>query len=98
MYRLDRTQTGGWSTKGVGGARLLKELHDLRHSFACRRVAQWYHAGINLDHAVSALSVYLGHVNVSDTYWYLTATPDLLARAAARFEAFAPLAPGEVNR
>jgi integrase len=80
-----------------GGVRRPR-LHDLRHSFACRRVARWYDAGINLDHAVSALSVYLGHVKVSDTYWYLTATPDLLARAASRFEAFAPAAPGEVNR
>ena len=41
---------------------------------------------MNLDYAISALSVYLGHVKVSDTYWYLTATPNLLARAAERFE------------
>jgi integrase len=87
------------SLKLTGRGRLRRpRLHDLRHSFACRRVARWYDVGINLDHAVSALSVYLGHVKVSDTYWYLTATPDLLARAAARFEAFAPAAPGEVNR
>jgi integrase len=82
---------------GRGGHRRPR-LHDMRHSFTCRRVSRWYDAGINLDHAVSALSVYLGHVKVSDAYWYLSATPDLLARAAARFEAFAPAAPGEVNR
>jgi hypothetical protein len=41
---------------------------------------------MNLDYAVSALSVYLGHTKVSDTYWYLTATPRLLALAAERFE------------
>lgn len=74
----------------VGTGPRRPRLHDLRHAFACRRVEQWYAAGINLDGAVAALSVYLGHAKVSDTYWYLTATPELLARAAARFEALAP--------
>lgn len=36
-------------------------LHDLRHTFACRRVERWYDAGVNLDGAITALSVYLGH-------------------------------------
>jgi integrase len=63
-------------------------LHDLRHAFACQRVAAWYDAEVDLNYAVSALSVYLGHVKVSDTYWYVTATPTLMAKAAARFEAF----------
>jgi integrase len=63
-------------------------LHDLRHSFACRCVERWYRAGTDLDHAISALAVYLGHANVTDTYWYLTATPDLMALAANRFESF----------
>jgi integrase len=72
-------------------------LHDLRHTFTCRRVEAWYDAGVDLAHAVAALSVYLGHAKVTDTYWYLTATPDLLARAAARFEGFAPPAGEEVT-
>ncbi|MCE9567505.1 MAG: tyrosine-type recombinase/integrase [Planctomycetes bacterium] len=63
-------------------------LHDLRHTFACRRVEQWYDTGVDVAHAIAALSVYLGHAKVTDTYWYLTATPDLMARAATRFEAF----------
>lgn len=72
-------------------------LHDLRHTFTCRRVESWYDAGVDLAHAVAALSVYLGHAKVTDTYWYLTATPDLLARAAARFEGFARPDGGEVT-
>lgn len=72
-------------------------LHDLRHTFTCRRVGEWYDAGIDLAQAIAALSVYLGHAKVTDTYWYLTATPDLLARAAARFEGFARPAGGEVT-
>jgi integrase len=71
-------------------------LHDLRHTFACQRVEGWYTAGIDLAHAVSALSVYLGHAKVSDTYWYLTATPTLMARAAERFESVARPTAGEV--
>jgi integrase len=71
------------------GARRRPRLHDLRHTFACRRVQSWYDTGADVSHAVQTLSVYLGHVKVSDTYWYLTATPDLLAQAAARFEPFA---------
>jgi hypothetical protein len=49
-------------------------------------VERWYRAGTELDHAISALSVYLGHTKVTDTYWYLTATPELMALAANRFE------------
>lgn len=71
-------------------------LHDLRHTFACRRVETWYDAKVDLAHAVSALSVYLGHAKVSDTYWYLTATPALMAKAATRFESFVQPADGEV--
>ena len=64
-------------------------LHDFRHTFACRRIESWSEAGIDLSHAVASLSTYLGHVKVTDTYWYLTATPELLARAANRFVQFA---------
>jgi integrase len=73
----------------TGEPRRRPRLHDLRHTFACRRVEQWYQSGTNLDHAISALSVYLGHAKVTDTYWYLTATPELMALAAGRFETFA---------
>lgn len=82
---------------GITGSGRRPRLHDLRHTFACRRVEAWYDAGVDLAHAVSALSVYLGHAKVTDTYWYLTATPDLLARAAGRFESFARPAGEEVR-
>jgi integrase len=83
---------------GITGApRRRPRLHDIRHTFACRRVEQWYAAGTDLDHAISALSVYLGHAKVTDTYWYLTATPDLMIVAAKRFESFARAETGEAN-
>lgn len=63
-------------------------IHDLRHTFACRRLEQWYAEGVEVAPRVAALATYLGHAKVSDTYWYLTGTPSLLALAARRFEAF----------
>lgn len=83
------------SLRITGDGRRRPRLHDLRHTFACRRVEEWYDAGTALGHAVAALSVYLGHAKVSDTYWYLTATPALMARAAQRFESFAVQGRGE---
>jgi integrase len=69
-------------------------IYDLRHTFACQRLLRWYGEGVDLDHAVLALSTYLGHAQVSDTYWYLTGIPELLDLAAARFERFAAPNPG----
>jgi integrase len=63
-------------------------VHDLRHTFACRRLLQWYRDGADLDQRIAALSTYLGHAKVSDTYWYLTGVPELMAIAATRFERF----------
>jgi integrase len=72
-------------------------IHDLRHTFACHRLLQWYCQGVDVEHLVPALSTYLGHAKVTDTYWYLTGFPQLLRIAAARFEGFAS-APGGGQR
>lgn len=79
--RLRRTL--GWA--GERGRR--PRIHDLRHTFACRRLLAWCRDGSEIHSKVPALSVYLGHVSVSDTYWYLTGMPELMAIASARFEA-----------
>lgn len=63
-------------------------IHDMRHTFACRRLIQSYEQGTEIDHAIAALSTYLGHADVRNTYWYLTAVPELLRLAGARFEHF----------
>ena len=57
-------------------------MHDLRHSFAVRRLILWHEQGVDLDQRMLALSTYMGHVKISNTYWYLTAVPELLAHAA----------------
>ena len=70
-------------------------LHDLRHTFACNRLLAWYKQGVDVNTAIFLLAVYLGHGKVTDTYWYLTGTPSLMAIAAKRFECFA--SKGEVR-
>ncbi|HUB49316.1 MAG TPA: tyrosine-type recombinase/integrase [Acetobacteraceae bacterium] len=60
-------------------------LHSFRHSFAVRRLRAWHDAGLDVQTLLPTLSVYLGHVRPEDTYWYLTATPELLRAAGSRF-------------
>ena len=36
-----------------------------------------------------ALSTYLGHAKATDTYWYLSAVPELMTITSERFEQFA---------
>jgi integrase/recombinase XerD len=70
---------------GVGaGDRRRPRLHDLRHTFAVNTLRDWYRANVDVDARLPVLSTYLGHVSPSTTYWYLTATPELLALAAKR--------------
>lgn len=61
-------------------------LHDLRHSFAMKTVRNWYRTGVDVEQRLPQLSTYLGHVSPSTTYWYLTATPELLGAASKRAE------------
>ncbi len=61
------------------------DLRSLRHTFACHRLTAWYEQGVDVNEWILALSTYLGHGKVSDTYWYLSGIPHLLAIAARRF-------------
>lgn len=61
-------------------------LHDFRHRFAVQTLLRWYQDGTDVDQHLPELSTYLGHVKVSDTYWYLTAIPQLLQLALQRSE------------
>jgi integrase/recombinase XerD len=61
-------------------------LHDFRHRFAVETLVQWYRSGQDIERRLPILSTYLGHVHVADTYWYLTACPELMGLAVKRFE------------
>jgi hypothetical protein len=46
----------------------------------------WYRDGQDVQRRLPVLSAFLGHVQVSDTYWYLSACPELLGAAKERLE------------
>ena len=64
-------------------------LHDMRHSFIVQSTLRTYERSQTPDHAVQALSTYVGHAKVTDTYWYFTGIPALMELTAARFQAYA---------
>ena len=61
-------------------------LHDFRHRFAVETLLGWYRSGQDVERRLPVLSTYLGHVRVSDTYWYLSAHPALMNLAMTRLE------------
>jgi len=75
----------GWINRGAHDG---PRIHDLRHTFVVRRVMLWHAQGVDVDQQMLALSTYVGHAMVTNTYWYLTGVPELMAMAAEKFEAF----------
>jgi integrase len=86
-FRRVRCQLA-WRARGGHPA---PRIHDIRHTFVCHRLQRWYEENTDIDCNILALSTYIGHAKVTDTYWYVTATPELMAVAARRLE---PLASG----
>jgi integrase/recombinase XerD len=72
------------STTGLRTETVHPTPHHLRHSFAVRTMIDWHRSGVRIDDHIAALSTYLGHVSPADTYWYLSASPELMALAADR--------------
>lgn len=81
FYRLSR-QIGIRDASASHGPR----LHDFRHRFAVQTLLRWYRKGEDVERRLPILSTYLGHAHVTDTYWYLTSTPELLGAAGKRME------------
>jgi integrase/recombinase XerD len=61
-------------------------LHDMRHGFASKTLLRWYRAGEDAERRLPILSAYLGHAHWSDTFWYLSALPELMHEAMSRLE------------
>jgi integrase/recombinase XerD len=68
------------------GARNGPRLHDFRHRFAIETLLHWYRSGEDVNRRMPVLSTYLGHANVSGTYWYLGSTPELITAASKLIE------------
>jgi len=71
---------------GIRTGTVRPRAHDLRHSFAVETLIRWQRSGMSVDKHIGDLSTYLGHVSPADTYWYLSASPELMALAAERLE------------
>jgi integrase len=76
FYRISR-QIGIRGTSASHGPR----LHDFRHRFAVETLLRWYRSGEDVRQRLPILSTYIGHSHVTDTYWYLSNTPELMAAA-----------------
>lgn len=83
MFRRLSRAIGLRGAPGCAGPR----IHDLRHSFAVRSLEQCPCDSDSVSRHILALSTYLGHAHVADTYWYLQATPGLMAQIANTAEA-----------
>jgi integrase len=59
-------------------------LQDVRHTFATRRLVEWYRAGADVEREMPKLTTYLGHSAIGHTYWYIEAVPELLQLATER--------------
>jgi integrase len=62
-------------------------LHSFRHTFVVTRLRRWHDEGIDVRTRLAHLSTYLGHVDFRETFWYVTATPELLVGATSGFAA-----------
>lgn len=71
---------------GPRSVRCRPRLHDLRHTFAVSTILDWYRTGLDAAERMHLLTTYLGHTQPAYTYWYLSATPELLAMVGQRLE------------
>lgn len=77
------TRAAGLQTRSQ---RCRPRLHDTRHTFACATLLGWYRTGVDVEAHLPLLSTYMGHARPENTYWYLSAIPELLSLAAQRRE------------
>ncbi len=77
-FRQIRRQLG-WTQRPV------PRVHDLRHSFVVRTLLAWYQSAEPIEPKLWTLSTYLGHQHPANTYWYLTAVPELMELSQQRF-------------
>lgn len=59
-------------------------IMDLRHTFTVKTIIKLYQTGVDVERHMPELSTYLGHTHVNDTYWYISAVPELLSLASSR--------------
>lgn len=83
---VDKTFRDLTTAIGIRTATVRPRVHDLRHGFAVACLIRWQQSGASIDEHIATLSTYLGHVRPADTYWYLSAAPELMGLAAERLD------------
>ena len=82
------------SIRGVDGR--VPRIQDFRHSFAIESLMRWYRQGADVQSNLPKLALYMGHVSIVSTAYYLRWTPELQELASNRFaKRFGYLVQGE---
>lgn len=63
-------------------------LYDFRHTFAVNSLIDAHRRRRDVEARIAALATYLGHLDPTYTYWYLTASPELMAVVSDRLSAY----------
>lgn len=77
---MDAVDVHGWDGRRP-------RIHDLRHSFAIECLLRWYREGADVQAQLPKLAMYMGHVSIASTAYYLRWIPELAQAASDRFEA-----------
>ena len=64
----------------------LPRIHDLRHTFAVQTLIRWYKEGADVQSNLPKLALYMGHVSIESSAYYLHWVPSLRSLASQRFE------------
>lgn len=76
----------------------IPRVHDFRHSFAIQALLRWYRQGADVQTNLPKLALYMGHVSIVSTAYYLRWIPELQEIASTRFEEkFGYLIQGELQ-
>lgn len=76
---LEKTFRQTLRKAGIDGTgRRSPRLYDFRHTFATHRLYHWMREGKDLNAMLPYLSAYMGHAQLSDTYYYIHLVPGLL--------------------
>lgn len=91
--------SGGYSLNGLGhavrqvmhGSEIwaqaprIPRVHDFRHAFAVAALRRWYEEGRDVQSELPKLSLYMGHVSIASTAYYLRFMPAVVTLASERF-------------
>jgi len=64
-----------------------QELFDAIGTLLVTSMIDAHRQGVDVDARIAALATYLGHVGPANTYWYLSASPELMALVSDRMTA-----------